>query len=73
MLSGEHALTTLFVISAGEESKLTTERGSESGIVGTVLHTIRDLATRLCRQEELKECPICGDTVTGKWDKHLTF
>ncbi|XP_067943901.1 uncharacterized protein [Watersipora subatra] len=37
----------------------------EPVIVNTVLNTIRELATRLGRMEQLRECPICGDKVTG--------
>ena len=34
-------------------------------IVNTVLNTIRELSNRLGRMEQLRDCPICGDTVTG--------
>lgn len=42
------------------------EAKSDNFIVNTVLNAIRELANRLGRMEQLRDCPICGDTVTGE-------
>lgn len=45
----------------------------EPGIVNTVMNTIRELATRIGRMEQLRDCPICGDSVTGQFSHGPIF
>lgn len=46
------------------DSNGTTEK--QDPAINTMINTIRLLATRIGRMEQLKECPICGDVVTGE-------